>query len=56
MIFDFLYWVYSLSLILSGGFSFVNVGIFFGKIGRFPGSYGRIGEIPHGRLWPDWGL
>ena len=22
----------------------------------FPGGYGRIGEIPHGRVWPDWGL
>ena len=21
----------------------------------FPGRYGRIGEIPHGRIWPDWG-
>ena len=22
----------------------------------FPGGYSRIGEIPHGRLRPDWGL
>ena len=22
----------------------------------FPGGYGRIGEIPQGQLWPDWGL
>ena len=22
----------------------------------FPGGYGRIGEIQHGRIWPDWGL
>ena len=22
----------------------------------FPGGYGRIGEIPHWRLWPDWSL
>ena len=21
-----------------------------------PGGYRRIGEIPHGQLWPDWGL
>ena len=21
----------------------------------FPGSYSRIGEIPHGQLRPDWG-
>ena len=28
----------------------------FGKTAVFPGGYGRIGEIPHGRIWPDWGL
>ena len=28
----------------------------YGKTAVFPGRYGRIGEIPHGRLWPDWGL
>ena len=28
----------------------------YGKTTVFPGGYGRIGEIPHGRLWPDWGL
>ena len=27
----------------------------FGKTAVFPGGYGRIGEIPHGRIWPDWG-
>ena len=27
-----------------------------GKTAVFPGGYGRIGEIPHGRIWPDWGL
>ena len=26
-----------------------------GKTAVFPGGYGRIGEIPHGRIWPDWG-
>ena len=26
------------------------------KTAVFPGGYGRIGEIPHGRPWPDWGL
>ena len=26
------------------------------KSAVFPGGYGRIGEIQHGRLWPDWGL
>ena len=28
----------------------------FGKTAVFPGGYGRIGEIPHGWIWPDWGL
>ena len=28
----------------------------FGKTAVFPGGYGRIGEIPRGRIWPDWGL
>ena len=28
----------------------------YGKTAVFPGGYGRIGEIPHGRLRPDWGL
>ena len=27
-----------------------------GKTAVFPGGYGRIGDIPHGRIWPDWGL
>ena len=27
-----------------------------GKTAVFPGGYGRIGEIQHGRIWPDWGL
>ena len=27
-----------------------------GKTAIFPGGYGRIGDIPHGRIWPDWGL
>ena len=30
-------------------------GFFFGKTAVFPGGYGQIGEIPHGRIWPDWG-
>ena len=45
-----------MQLILFGGY-------FFGKMWKniekgpfFPGGYGRIGGIPHGRLWPDWGL
>ena len=28
----------------------------YGKTAVFPGGYGRIGEISHGRLWPGWGL
>ena len=28
----------------------------FGKMAVFPGGFDRIGEIPHGRIWPDWGL
>ena len=28
----------------------------FGKTAVFPGGYGWIGETPHGRIWPDWGL
>ena len=28
----------------------------FGKTAVFPGGYGQIGEKPHGRIWPDWGL
>ena len=26
------------------------------KTAVFPGGYGRIREILHGRMWPDWGL
>ena len=29
---------------------------YFGKTAVFSGGYGRIGEIPHGQIWPDWGL
>ena len=28
----------------------------YGKTALFPGGYSRIGEIPHGRIWLDWGL
>ena len=27
-----------------------------GKLAVFPDGYGRIGEILHGPLRPDWGL
>ena len=26
------------------------------KFAVFLGGYGRIGEIPDGQIWPDWGL
>ena len=29
---------------------------FFWKTAFFPDGYGQIGEILHGRIWPDWGL
>ena len=28
----------------------------FGKTAVFPGGFGRIGEIPHRRIWLDRGL
>ena len=28
----------------------------FGKTAVFLSGYSRIGEISHGRIWPDWGL
>ena len=28
----------------------------FGKTAVFLGGFGRIGEMPHGGIWPDWGL
>ena len=45
---------------MSGSYFFMvlfwkNVDFFF-KTAVFPGGYGRIGEILHGRIWPDWGL
>ena len=38
------------------GSNLEKYGFFFGKKAVFPGGYGRIGEIPHGRIWLDWGL
>ena len=40
-------------LILFGGFS---SGKMWKNMEKQPGGYGRIWEIPHGRLSPDWGL
>ena len=45
-----------------GGFYFLYGFLFwknmdsFGKTAIFPGGYGRIGDILHGRILPDWGL
>ena len=33
-----------------GGF-YILIGSILEKCG-----FGQIGEIPHGRIWPDWGL
>ena len=40
------------------GKNFVDCSIWekYGKTAVFPGGYGRIGDIPHGRLRPDWVL
>ena len=38
------------------GSIFVKNVEFFGKTAVFPGGFGWIGEMPHGRIWPDWGL
>ena len=35
-----------------GGSNLENLG----KTAVFLGAYGRIGGIPHGRIWLDWGL
>ena len=43
-------------LILFIWFYFGKIWKFMEKTAVFPGGYGRIGEILHGRIWPDWGL
>ena len=43
-------------LILFGWFFFWKNVEKYGKTAVFPGGYGGIGEIPHGRQRPDWGL
>ena len=27
-----------------------------GNLGKTAIRYGRIGDMQHGRIWPDWGL
>ena len=51
--FNLIYWTP-----MSGSY-LLECSIFGEKLGKtavFPGGSGRIGEIPHGRIWPDWGL
>ena len=54
--FNLIYWT------PMGGFYFllssnlIKKGENVGKTAVFPGGFGRIGEIPHGQIWPDWGL
>ena len=43
-------------LILSRWFYFGKNVEKYGNTAISPGGYGRIGEIPHGQLRPDWGL
>ena len=43
-------------LILFIWFYFGKIWKFMEKRPFFPGGYGRIGEILHGQIWPDWGL
>ena len=55
--FKMMYWTpMSGSYLLWGSILEKKNGFFFGKTAVFPGGYGRIGEIPHGRIWPDRGL
>ena len=50
--FNLIYWT-----LMSGGYFLYGSNLEkYGKTAVFPGGYGRIGEIPHGRIWPDWGL
>ena len=42
-----------MQLILFGEYFFGKMWKKYGKTAVFPGGYGRIGEIPHGGLWPD---
>ena len=50
--FNLIYWTYICGKYFLNG-SFLEK---YGKTAVFPGGYGLIGEIPHGRIRPDWGL
>ena len=52
MAFNFMYWNPLSDRYFLAGSLFEK----YGKTAAFLGSYGRIGEIPHGRLRPDRGL
>ena len=45
-----------MQLVVCLGFSFGKPCKNMEKLLFFRGGYGWIGEIPHGQLWPDWGL
>ena len=45
-----------MQLIVFLGFSVGKLCKNMEKTAVFPEGYGRIGEISHGQLWPDWGL
>ena len=45
-----------MQIVLFAVFSFGEMWKKYGKTAVFPGGYGRVGEIPHGRLRLDLGL
>ena len=51
--FKMIYWTPMSGLYFLYDYIWKNVDI-FGK--KNLGRYGRIGEILHRRIWPDWGL
>ena len=53
--FEFIYWTPVSGLYFLQGSTLENFGKFW-KTAVFPGGFGRIGEIPHGRIWPNWCL
>ena len=53
--YNLIYWTPVSDLYLGGGGGFYfgkNVEK-CGKMAVFPGGYGRIGDIPHGQIWPN---
>ena len=53
MVFNLIYWTPMSGSYFLYGSILEKCGFFFEKR---PGGYGRIWEIPHGQIWPDWGL